>query len=32
MALRWYAIHTLSGSEEKSVLSLKQRMDMPQPG
>lgn len=28
MSKRWYAIHTLSGSEEKAVLGLKQRMVM----
>lgn len=28
MTLRWYAIHTLSGSEERAVLGLKQRMKM----
>lgn len=28
MTMRWYAIHTLSGSEEKAVLGLKQRMEM----
>jgi len=28
MTMRWYAVHTLSGSEEKAVLALKQRMGM----
>ena len=28
MSKRWYAIHTLSGSEEMAVLGLKQRMEM----
>jgi len=28
MSMRWYAIHTLSGSEDKAVLALKQRMGM----
>jgi transcriptional antiterminator NusG len=28
MTMRWYAIHTLSGSEEKAVRALKQRMEM----
>lgn len=28
MSLLWYAVHTLSGSEEKAVLGLKQRIDM----
>lgn len=28
MTKRWYAIHTLSGSEEKAVLGLRQRMEM----
>lgn len=27
MSKRWYAVHTLSGSEEKAVLALKQRME-----
>jgi transcriptional antiterminator NusG len=27
MSLRWYAIHTLSGSEDKAVRALKQRME-----
>lgn len=26
--MRWYAVHTLSGSEEKAVQALKQRMQM----
>lgn len=26
MAIRWYAVHTLSGSEEKAVLALRQRI------
>jgi transcriptional antiterminator NusG len=28
MTMRWYAVHTLSGQEEKAVLALKQRMSM----
>jgi transcriptional antiterminator NusG len=28
MSMRWYAIHTLSGSEDKAVRALKQRMGM----
>lgn len=28
MTMRWYAVHTLSGSEDKAVLALKQRMVM----
>jgi transcriptional antiterminator NusG len=28
MSMRWYAVHTLSGSEEKAVQALKQRMLM----
>ncbi len=28
MTMRWYAIHTLSGSEEKAVRTLRQRMEM----
>lgn len=28
MSKRWYAVHTLSGSEEKAVASLRQRMEM----
>ena len=28
MSKRWYAVNTLSGSEEKAVASLRQRMEM----
>ncbi len=28
MAMQWYAVHTLSGSEEKAVTALKQRITM----
>jgi transcriptional antiterminator NusG len=28
MTKRWYAVHTLSGSEEKAVAGLKQRVDL----
>ena len=28
MAMRWYAVHTLSGSEDKAAKALRQRIDM----
>jgi transcriptional antiterminator NusG len=28
MTMRWYAVHTLSGQEDKAVMALKQRMGM----
>jgi len=28
MAMRWYAVHTLSGSEEKAMQALQQRIEM----
>ena len=28
MSMRWYAVHTLSGSEEKAMKALEQRVEM----